>query len=131
MGSYPADLRYTKEHEWAKVEGGRARVGITQYAQDQLGDVVFVELPKTGTQIRQMQGFGVVESVKAVSDLFAPLSGEVVEVNGDLAQHPEKVNEDPYGTGWLIVVTVADPKEVEALMTAAQYQEYLKTAGGH
>ena len=130
-GSYPADLRYTKEHEWAKVEGGRARVGITQYAQDQLGDVVFVELPKTGTQIRQMQGFGVVESVKAVSDLFAPLSGEVVEVNGDLAQHPEKVNQDPYGTGWLIVVTIADPKEVEALMTAAQYQEYLKTAGGH
>ena len=131
MGSYPADLRYTKEHEWAKVEGGRARVGITQYAQDQLGDVVFVELPKTGTQIRQMQGFGVVESVKAVSDLFAPLSGEVVEVNGDLAQHPEKVNQDPYGAGWLIVVTIADPKEVEALMTAAQYQEYLKTAGGH
>ena len=130
-GSYPADLRYTKEHEWAKVEGGRARVGITHYAQDQLGDVVFVELPKTGTQIRQMQGFGVVESVKAVSDLFAPLSGEVVEVNGDLAQHPEKVNEDPYGTGWLIVVTIADPKEVETLMTAAQYQEYLKTAGGH
>ena len=130
-GSYPADLRYTKEHEWAKVEGGRARVGITHYAQDQLGDVVFVELPKVGTQVRQMQGFGVVESVKAVSDLFAPLSGEAVEVNGDLAQHPEKVNEDPYGTGWLIVVTVADPKEVEALMTAAQYQEYLKTAGGH
>ena len=130
-GSYPADLRYTKEHEWAKVEGGRARVGITHYAQDQLGDVVFVELPKVGTQVRQMQGFGVVESVKAVSDLFAPLSGEVVEVNGDLAQHPEKVNEDPYGTGWLIVVTIADPKEVEALMTAAQYQEYLKTAGGH
>ncbi|PYM62579.1 MAG: glycine cleavage system protein GcvH [Candidatus Rokuibacteriota bacterium] len=130
-GSYPADLRYTKEHEWAKVEGGRARVGITHYAQDQLGDVVFVELPKVGTQVRQMQGFGVVESVKAVSDLFAPLSGEVVEVNGDLAQHPEKVNQDPYGTGWLIVVTIADPKEVEALMTAAQYQEYLKTAGGH
>jgi len=130
-GSYPADLRYTKEHEWAKVEGGRARVGITHYAQDQLGDVVFVELPKVGTQVRQMQGFGVVESVKAVSDLFAPLSGEVAEVNGDLAQHPEKVNQDPYGTGWLIVVTIADPKEVEALMTAAQYQEYLKTAGGH
>ena len=130
-GSYPADLRYTKEHEWAKVEGGRARVGITHYAQDQLGDVVFVELPKVGTQVRQMRGFGVVESVKAVSDLFAPLSGEVVEVNGDLAQHPEKVNQDPYGTGWLIVVTIADPKEVETLMTAAQYQEYLKTAGGH
>jgi glycine cleavage system H protein len=130
-GSYPADLRYTKEHEWAKVEGGRARVGITHYAQDQLGDVVFVELPKVGTQVRQMHGFGVVESVKAVSDLFAPLSGEVVEVNGDLAQHPEKVNQDPYGTGWLIVITVADPKEVETLMTAGQYQEYLKTAGGH
>jgi glycine cleavage system H protein len=131
MGAYPANLRYTKEHEWAQVEGDRARIGITDYAQDQLGDVVFVELPKVGAPVRQMQGFGVVESVKAVSDLFAPLSGEVVEVNGDLAQHPEKVNQDPYGAGWLIAIKVADAKEVDRLMGAAQYEEYLQTAGGH
>jgi len=131
MGAYPANLRYTKEHEWAQVEGDRARIGITDFAQDQLGDVVFVELPKVGAPVRQMQGFGVVESVKAVSDLFAPLSGEVVEVNGDLAQHPEKVNQDPYGAGWLIVIKVADAKEVDQLMGAAQYEEYLRTAGGH
>jgi glycine cleavage system H protein len=130
MASYPADLRYTREHEWAKTEGTRARVGITEYAQDQLGDVVFVELPKIGTRVRQMQSFGVVESVKAVSDLFAPLSGEVVEVNASLTERPEQVNQDPYGAGWLIVIGVGDPKEVEALMTAAQYEAYLKTAGG-
>jgi glycine cleavage system H protein len=131
MATYPADLRYTGEHEWAKVEGARARVGITQYAQDQLGDVVFVELPKVGARVRQMQSFGVVESVKAVSDLFAPLSGEVVEVNQGLTEHPEQVNQDPYGGGWLIVVALADPKEVSALMSAADYEKFLQTAGGH
>jgi glycine cleavage system H protein len=131
MASYPADLRYTREHEWAKVEGNRARVGITQYAQDQLGDVVFVELPKVGTRVRQMQSFGIVESVKAVSDLFAPLTGEVVEVNQGLAERPEVVNQDPYGAGWLIVIAMADPKELETLMSAADYETYLKTAGGH
>ncbi len=131
MASYPADLRYTREHEWAKVEGTRARVGITHYAQDQLGDVVFVELPKVGTRVRQMQSFGVVESVKAVSDLFAPLSGEVVEVNQGLTERPEQVNQDPYGGGWLIVVAMADPKELDALMSAADYEKFLQTAGGH
>ncbi|HSE95868.1 MAG TPA: glycine cleavage system protein GcvH [Methylomirabilota bacterium] len=131
MASYPADLRYTREHEWAKVEGNRARVGITHFAQDQLGDVVFVELPKVGTRVRQLSSFGVVESVKAVSDLFAPLSGEVVEVNGRLSERPEAVNRDPYGEGWLIVITLEDPAEVDALLTAAQYEEHLKTAGGH
>jgi glycine cleavage system H protein len=131
MASYPADLRYTREHEWAKVDGGRARIGITHYAQDQLGDVVFVDLPKVGTRVRQMQSFGVVESVKAVSDLFAPLSGEVVEVNAELAERPEQVNRDPYGSGWLIAVTLSEPSEADALMTAAQYEEFLKTAGGH
>ena len=130
MASYPADLRYTREHEWARVEGTRARVGITEYAQDQLGDVVFVELPKVGTRVRQMQSFGVVESVKAVSDLFAPLSGEVNEVNQGLTERPEQVNQDPHGAGWLIVIAMADPGELEALLTAAQYEEYLKTAGG-
>jgi len=131
MASYPADLRYTREHEWAKVDGKRARVGITHYAQDQLGDVVFVELPKVGAGVRQMQPFGVVESVKAVSDLFAPLSGEVVEVNQGLPEHPERVNQDPYGDGWLIVIAIADPKELDALMSAADYEKFLQTAGGH
>jgi glycine cleavage system H protein len=131
MATYPADLRYTREHEWARVDGSRARVGITHFAQDQLGDVVFVELPKVGTRVRQMQTFGVVESVKAVSDLFAPLSGEVVEVNQGLVEHPEQVNRDPYGEGWLIVIALADPKELNALLGAADYEKYLETAGGH
>jgi glycine cleavage system H protein len=129
--AYPAELRYTREHEWAKVEGRRARVGITEYAQEQLGDVVFVELPKTGARVTQMQTFGVVESVKAVSDLFAPLSGVVVEANEQLAQHPERVNRDPYGEGWMIVVELANPAEVDKLLSAEQYEEFLKTAGGH
>ena len=130
MGNYPADLRYTKEHEWARVEGTRARVGITTYAQEQLGDVVFVELPKAGTTVTQMQAFGVVESVKAVSDLFAPLSGEVVEVNAELVKQPELVNQDPYGKGWMLVIQVASPSEGQALLTAPQYEAFLAT-GGH
>ena len=131
MATYPAELRYTREHEWAKIEGKRARVGITHYAQDQLGDVVFVELPKVGARVTQMKAFGVVESVKAVSDLFAPLSGVVVEVNEELTKQPERVNRDPYGTGWLVVVELANPVEAEKLMSAQQYEEFLKTAGGH
>lgn len=131
MATYPAELRYTREHEWAKIEGKRARVGITHYAQDQLGDVVFVELPKVGTRVTQMKAFGVVESVKAVSDLFAPLSGVVVEVNEELTKQPERVNRDPYGTGWLVVVELANSGEAEKLMSASQYEEFLKTAGGH
>jgi glycine cleavage system H protein len=130
MARYPADLRYTLEHERARVEGRHARVGITDYGQDQLGDVVFVELPKVGTPVRQMQSFGVVESVKAVSDLFAPLSGEVVEVNPSLTEHREHVNQDPYGAGWLIVVALADPGELAQLMSAADYEAHLQTAGG-
>ena len=130
MAQYPADLRYTKEHEWARVEGSRARVGITAYAQEQLGDVVFVELPKAGTKVSQMQAFGVVESVKAVSDLFAPLSGEVVEVNAELVKKPELVNQDPYGKGWMLVIQVASPAEAQALLTAPQYEAWLAT-GGH
>ncbi len=130
MGKYPADLKYTKEHEWARVEGPRARVGITAYAQEQLGDVVFVELPKAGTKVTQLQAFGVVESVKAVSDLFAPLSGEVVEVNGALVKTPELVNQDPYGKGWMLVIQVANPGEATALLSAPQYEALLGT-GGH
>ena len=130
MANVPADLRYTKEHEWAKLEGDKARVGITAFAQEQLGDVVFVELPKVGTKVTAMKTFGVVESVKAVSDLFAPLSGEVVEANSELVKKPETVNSDPYGQGWMIVIKLANPKEMDGLMSAADYEK-LVAAGGH
>ena len=130
MSNVPADLRYTREHEWAKREGDRVRVGITHFAQEQLGDVVFVELPKSGTRVRAHQTFGVVESVKAVSDLFAPVSGEISEVNAELVQKPETVNQDPYGRGWMLVVAPADPKEWDELLTAAQYEQFI-AAGGH
>ncbi len=122
----PEGLKYTREHEWIKAEGEKGRVGITHYAQDQLGDVVFVELPKKGRQLRQMEAFGVVESVKAVSDLYCPVSGEVVEVNSALEQKPELINQDPYGQGWMIVVKVRNAKELDALMTAQQYTTYLE-----
>jgi glycine cleavage system H protein len=128
--SIPADLRYTKEHEWAKREGDRVRIGITAYAQEQLGDVVFVELPKIGSKVTAHQTFGVVESVKAVSDLFAPISGEVVEVNGDLPNAPQAVNQDPYGRGWMLLVKPSSAGEFDQLMTAQQYEAFL-AEGGH
>ena len=131
MSNVPADLKYTREHEWAKQEGGRVRVGITAFAQEQLGDVVFVELPKTGTRLRAHQTFGVVESVKAVSDLFAPVSGEVAEVNAQLVKKPETVNQDPYGEGWMLIVTPSDAKEWDGLLTTAQYEEFIAQGGGH
>ncbi|OLB48103.1 MAG: glycine cleavage system protein H [Candidatus Rokubacteria bacterium 13_2_20CM_2_70_11] len=130
MANVPKDLKYTREHEWAKQEGGRVRVGITAYAQDQLGDVVFVELPKVGAKVTASKAFGVVESVKAVSDLFAPVSGEVVEVNAELGQKPETVNADPYGKGWMIVVKPSTKAEWDQLLTAEQYEEFLRQ-GGH
>ena len=130
MSNVPGDLKYTRDHEWARQEGGRMRVGITAYALEQLGDVVFVELPKVGARVTAKQAFGVVESVKAVSDLFAPVTGEVVEANADLAHKPEIVNQDPYGKGWMIVVTPADAKQWEQLLSAAQYEEFL-AQGGH
>jgi glycine cleavage system H protein len=130
MASVPPDLLYTREHEWAKVEGDRVRVGITAYAQEQLGDVVFVELPKVGARVTQAKGFGVVESVKAVSDLFAPLSGTVAEINAELTAHPEVVNQDPYGGGWMIVLAPSEPAERANLLTAAQYEAFI-AAGGH
>jgi glycine cleavage system H protein len=130
MSNVPPDLRYTREHEWARQDGGRVRVGITAFAQEQLGDVVFVELPKVGARVRAHQTFGVVESVKAVSDLFAPVSGEVVETNAELGQKPEIVNQDPYGKGWMLVVTPSDPGEWDQLLTAAQYEEFI-AQGGH
>ena len=129
MSNVPADLKYTREHEWTKVEGDRARIGITAFAQEQLGDVVFVELPKIGAKVSAMKGFGVVESVKAVSDLFAPLTGEVVEVNGELSKKPETVNTDPYGQGWMIVIKYADAKELETLLSPADYQTLIASAG--
>ena len=129
MANVPADLRYTKEHEWAKLEGDKARVGITAFAQEQLGDVVFVELPKVGAKITAMKTFGVVESVKAVSDLFAPLSGEVVEINAELPKKPEVVNADPYGNGWMIVIKLGNAKEWEGLMTAGDYEKLIASAG--
>ena len=129
MANVPPDLRYTREHEWAKVEGDRARIGITAFAQEQLGDVVFVELPKVGAKVAAMKTFGVVESVKAVSDLFAPITGEVVEVNALLPKKPELVNSDPYGQGWMLVIRMSDPKEVDGLMSAADYEKLTAGAG--
>ena len=126
----PADLRYSKEHEWVRLEGDTATIGITHFAQEQLGDVVFVELPKVGVKVTQRQSFGVVESVKAVSDLFAPLSGEVVEVNGALPDAPELVNQDPYGRGWMIVLAPSNRSEWDPLLTAEQYGQFL-AQGGH
>ena len=130
MSNVPKDLRYTREHEWAKQDGDRVRVGITAYAQEQLGDVVFVELPKVGTKVTGKKSFGVVESVKAVSDLFAPISGEVVEVNGELGQKPEIVNQDPYGKGWMLVVKPSSKGEWDQLLSAQQYEELI-AQGGH
>ena len=118
---YPTELHYSKEHEWAKVEGNRVRVGITQFAADRLSDVVYVELPKVGSQVAFMQPFGVVESVKAVSDLYAPISGKVAEINEALAQKPEVINTDPYGQAWMIVVEPTDLGELGQLLDAGAY----------
>ena len=121
--SYPDDLRYSKEHEWVRVEGGRATIGITSFAADELGDIVFVELPEIGTDLRQFSTFGVVESVKAVSDLYAPISGRVVEINDTLRDAPELVNGDAFGDGWMLRIELADDGELEQLMDAAAYAE--------
>jgi len=119
----PPDLRYTKDHEWVRVEGDTATIGVTDYAANQLGDVVFVDLPAVGKAVEQFATFGVVESVKAVSDLYAPLSGEVVAVNGDLGSKPELVNSDPFGDGWMIRVKVGDTAQVDELLDAAGYEK--------
>ena len=118
----PDDRRFTKEHEWVRVEGDEAVIGITQYAADQLGDIVFVELPSVGKALEQFATFGVVESVKAVSDLFAPVAGEVVGVNDALADKPELVNDEPFGDGWMVRVRLADPAQVDGLLDAAGYE---------
>jgi len=121
----PSDLRYTKDHEWVRVDGAEATVGITQYAAEQLGDIVFVELPDEGRAFDQFGAFGVVESVKAVSDLFAPVSGTIAAANGALAGSPELVNSDPYGEGWMIRLTLTTPDEVDGLLDATAYDDLI------
>lgn len=122
--SYPADLKYTKEHEWIKIDGTTGTIGITDHAQEALGDIVFVELPKVGATITAGQSFGTVESVKAVSDLYAPVSGTVTEVNGDLATAPEKVNTDAH-SAWMVKVTLSNQGEASGLMSAADYEKFI------
>lgn len=124
--SFPEDLRYVESHEWVRLEEGIARIGVTDYAQDQLGDVVFVELPEAGKTLARGAAFGSVESVKAVSELYMPLSGRVVEVNAALSSSPELVNQSPYGEGWMIRVEPSAPAELEGLLSAAAYRERLK-----
>lgn len=122
---YPDELRYTREHEWARVEGARVRVGITQFAAERLSDVVFIELPTQGATLKQLEVFGAIESVKAVSDLYAPISGTVVEINTALTDRPELVNEDPYGQGWMLLVEPADAGEWARLLSADDYRRLI------
>ncbi|RXT05711.1 glycine cleavage system protein GcvH [Ammoniphilus sp. CFH 90114] len=124
--SYPAELRYSKEHEWVRVEGNKAYIGITYFAQSELGDIVFVELPSVGDDIVQDSSFGSVESVKTVSELYAPVSGKVLEVNAELEDSPELVNDSPYEKAWMIVVELEDPSQVEGLMSANEYESMVK-----
>jgi len=127
---YPTDRKYTKEHEWIQVNGNSAAVGITDHAQESLGDIVFVETPKVGAELTAGKSFGTVESVKAVSDLFAPASGTVTEVNAELATSPEKVNKDPHGS-WMLKMTLKSPSEVNSLLSAADYEKFVAEEGGH
>ncbi len=122
---YPSDYRYTREHEWIKLEGDTGIIGITDYAQRALGDIVYVELPKPGTKLEANQSFGTVESVKAVSDIYCPVAGEVIAVNETLNRAPETINQDPHGAAWIIKIRVADPSQVQNLMDAAAYQAYV------
>jgi glycine cleavage system H protein len=124
--AYPDDVRYTAEHEWARLESGVVRVGITGYATEQLGDVVFVELPEVGRKLEAKKPFGVVEAVKTVSDLYAPVSGEVIEVNGTLADNPALVNQEPYGDGWMIRIRPNNPAEIEKLLNHVDYEKLIE-----
>ena len=128
--AYPGDFKYTKEHEWIKSDGKTATIGITSYAQESLGDIVFVDLPKPGAEITAGKTFGSVESVKAVSDLYAPASGTVTEVNGDLATAPEKINKDAHAS-WMVKVTLKNPGDLNALLSAADYEKFVAEEGGH
>ncbi len=125
---YPEDLKYTREHEWARVEGNRATIGITDYAQDALGDIVYVDVPRVGTTVTGGETFGEVESTKSVSDIYSPVTGTIVERNEELDKSPELINSDPYGQGWLVVVEIANPAELEQLLDAGAYQELLPDA---
>lgn len=127
---YPTDRKYTKEHEWIQVNGNSATVGITNYAQESLGDIVFVETPKVGSELSAGKTFGTVESVKAVSDLFAPASGTVTEVNGELATAPEKVNKDAHGS-WMVKMSLKNPGELDGLLSAADYEKFVAEEAGH
>ena len=130
MSDYPADLTYSKDHEWAKVSGNQATVGITKFAAEQLGDVMTVSFDvKAGDAVAAGKAFGTIESVKALSDLYTPLSGKVVKANGDLDSHPELVNEDCYGKGWMVVIELSDPKEAASLLDAAGYMEHVEASG--
>lgn len=126
MAITPEELTYTKDHEWVRVKGEKATIGITDHAQNQLGDVVYVELPKVGDRFEATEPFGSVESVKAVSEIYMPVSGTVLEVNESLNDSPEQVNEDPYGDGWMIVIKIENPAELDGLLTAAEYEDYIK-----
>lgn len=128
MSNFPKQLKYTKDHEWALAQGKVAVVGITAFACEQLGDIVYVELPKKGDKFKAGANFGVVESTKAVSELYSPISGTVTEVNGPLSDSPETVNQDPYGQGWMIKIEVADPKEFDALMDSEKYETHVKAS---
>ena len=127
--AYPANYRYTKEHEWVEVKNGVATVGITDYAQSELGDVVFVELPLAGAKLTKGKSFGTVESVKAVSELYAPVSGEVIEANGELQNKPETINSDPHGAAWLVRIKLASPAELDGLMDGSAYEAYIAAKG--
>lgn len=127
---FPSDLKYTKEHEWAKLDGESVLIGITDYAQEELGDIVYVELPEVGEDVTQDESFGSVESVKTVSDVYAPVSGKIVEVNKDLEEGPEIINSDPYGDGWLIRIELSDPAEMDKLLSASEYAEYVREEEG-
>jgi glycine cleavage system H protein len=125
---YPEDLRYSREHEWARSEDGRIRVGITDFAQDALGDVVYVDLPEAGTKVTAGQAFGEVESTKSVSDVFAPVSGTIVERNAALEEKPELVNEQPYGDGWLVAIEASEPAELDRLLDSGAYREHVSSS---
>ncbi|HZQ18493.1 MAG TPA: glycine cleavage system protein GcvH [Terriglobales bacterium] len=128
--AYPAEFKYTKEHEWLKSDGKTATIGITSYAQDSLGDIVFVDLPKVGTELTAGKAFGSVESVKAVSDLYAPASGTVTEINSELATAPEKINKDAHGS-WMVRISLKNPGELSSLLSAADYEKFVAEEGGH
>jgi glycine cleavage system H protein len=129
MSHIPEELSYTKDHEWVRIKGDNATIGITDHAQRQLGDVVYVELPKASDKFESAEPFGSVESVKAVSEIYMPVAGSVIEVNDTLNDSPERVNEDPYGDGWMVVVRMSEPSQVDGLLSAIEYEDYIKSEG--